>query len=569
VSTQETLNLASLKMVQDELVATIEQAAMRLEQFTHDRANGELLQECIDGIKQIRGTLSLIQLKGVDVLAEELLEHITDITLDAAPKNDRKLELLSAAFFILPRYLEYCTQTSRSMAMLLIPYINELRQARRAAPLPESYYYPFEPAQLTHTPKVAALPPSENLTAVVRRLRHMYQTGLLKVVKEEQVKPSLGIMARALERLEGLCGATQLSALWWLAGIFLQELSAQGLQLTKSRKLVLSALDREIRRLHSGGQVAIAEPVDPALMKELVYLIALSTTKDERAQAALVFYSAPLPGFSEADLLREMEFLKGPSANTLNSMAAVLSDELRSTKNILERAAQGGTELLNESPELLDTLKKVAEILGVVGLVSPAESLKQEIERIAQWQQTNAQISAEELLSVADTLLYVESAIAGLGKISLSDEKLAQINALSRDDVMTNSQIAEAEHLVIEEAESGLAMVKRALSAFMESNYDKGHIKNILATLDTVRGGMFVLGLPRAAKVVAACLEFIDESLLQGEQQAAVQHMLETFADAIISLEYYLDSIKLDKNADTSVLQIAEESLEALGYKIA
>lgn len=568
MSTQESLNLASLKMVQDELVATIEQAAMRLEQFTHDRANGELLQECIDGIKQIRGTLNLIQLKGVDLLAEELLEHITDITLDAAPKNDRKLELLTSAFFILPRYLEYCTQTSRSMAMLLLPYINELRQARRAAPLPESYYYPFEPAQFAHTPKVTALPVGENMTGVVRRLRHMYQTGLLKVVKEEQVKPSLGIMARALERLEGVCGTSQLSALWWLAGIFLQQLSAQGLQLTKSRKLLLSALDREIRRLQS-AEAALTAPVDKTLIKELLYLIALSGTKDERAQAALISYSAPSPGFSETDLLREMEFLKGPSANTLSSMAAVLSDELRSTKNILERAAQGGPELLNESPELLDTLKKVAEILGVVGLISPAESLKHEIDRIAQWQQTSAQISPEELLGVADTLLYVESAISGLGKINLSDEKLAQINALSRDDVMTNSQIAEAEHLVIEEAESGLAMVKRALSAFMESNYDKGHIKNILATLDTVRGGMFVLGLPRAAKVVAACLEFIDESLLQGEQQAAIQHMLETFADAIISLEYYLDSIKLDKNADTSVLQIAEESLEALGYKVA
>src|SRR5690606_8667743 len=193
----------------------------------------------------------------------------------------------------------------------------------------------------------------------------------------------------------------------------------------------------------------------------------------------------------------------------------------------------------------------------------------QEIERIAHWQQTKAAITADELLGVADTLLYVESAISGLGKINLSDEKLAHINALSRDDVMANSQIAEAEQLVIEEAESGLAMVKRALSAFIESNYDKGHIKNIIGTLDTVRGGMFVLGLPRAAKVVAGCLQFIDESLLQNEQQAAVQHMLETFADAIISLEYYLDSIKLDKNADTSVLQIAEESLEALGYKVA
>lgn len=566
MSTNEPLNLASLKMVQDELVATIEQAAMRLEQFTNDRANGELLQDCIDGIKQIRGTLSLIQLKGVDLLANELVEHITDITLDAEPKNDRKLELLTSAFFILPRYLEYCTQTSRSMAMLLIPYINELRLARKATPLPESHYFHFDPPQITRS--VNAAVSTENFSALVRRLRHMYQTGLLKLLQGAQIKPSLGIMIRALERLEGVCGSSQLSNLWWLSGAVLQEVSDQRLQLTKSRKLLFSALDREIKRLQFEGTAVLGRAADKTMVKELLYLIALSHSTSDKATTILNTYGVKRLAYSEAELKRESEFLKGPSANTLNSMAAVLSDELRSTKNILERAAQGGTELLKESPELLETLKKVAEILSVVGLISASNSLKQEIDRISGWQHSDVHISSEELLGVADTLLYVESSVSGLSKANLSDERLAEINSLSRDDVMANSQLAEAETLVIEEAESGLAMVKRALSSFIESNYDKGHIKNIVGTLDMVRGAMFVLSLPRAERVVSGCLQFIDDSLLHNEQPAAVQHILETFADAVISLEYYLDSIKIDKAADTSVLQIAEESLEALGYKV-
>jgi hypothetical protein len=224
--------------------------------------------------------------------------------------------------------------------------------------------------------------------------------------------------------------------------------------------------------------------------------------------------------------------------------------------------------LLAESPELVETLKKVADILAIVGLVSPSNGLKHEIEKIQRWQTSGEAVPPSELLGVADTLLYVESTIAGLGKTNLSDEKLAKINALSRDDAMANNQIAEAEKLVIDEAESGLAMVKRALSAFAESNYDKGHISNIAATLDSVRGGMFVLGLPRAAKVLAGCMLFINESLLENDQQAAIQHLMDTFADAIISLEYYLDNLKIDKKADTDVLRIAEESLEALGYKV-
>ncbi|MET0357412.1 MAG: pilus assembly protein [Cellvibrio sp.] len=568
MSANEALNIASLKMVHDELLATIEQAAVRLEQFSTDRSNGELLQSCIEGIKQIRGTLSLIQLKGVDLLAEELLEHINDITLGEDPHTDKRLDLLTMAFFMLPRYLEFCLQTSRSMALLLIPHINELRLARRAPLIPESFYFQYEPPKISRKSAKAAAPVPEDISTLVRRLRHMYQAGLLKVLQGTQIKPSFGIMCRALERLESVCGEGALSNLWWLANAALTAISEENLRITKSRKMLFSNLDREIKRLQFEGSAVFNREPDSALVKELLYLLTLSKSATEKTKVVAKAYNLRPVAYSDAELAREMEFLKGPSVNTINSMAAVLTDELHSTKNILERAAQGGTELLTEAPELVDTLKKIADILAIVGLVSPSNSLKQEIEKIQRWQTSGGAVSPNDLIGVADTLLYVESTIAGLGKTNLSDEKLARINALSRDDVIAHNQLAEAEKLVIDEIESGLAMVKRALSAFSESNYDKAHISNISSTLDSVRGGMFVLGLTRSAKIIASCIKFIDESLMEDEQQAAIQHMMDTFADAIISLEYYLDNVKIDKNADTDVLRIAEESLEALGYKV-
>lgn len=568
MSTTETLNLASLKMVQDELVATIEQSAVRLEQFAQDRNNGELLQNCIDGIKQIRGILSLIQLKGVDLLADELATHITDITLGEDEKTDAKLELLTASFFILPRYLEYCTQTTRSMPMLLIPHINELRLARRATPLPESYFYPLSAIKSNPRTLPPRQPLSEDLTVLVRRLRHMYQTALLNVLKGVQVKASLGMMTRALQRLESASTGASLSNFWWLSRATVAALAEKNMQLGKGRKMLFSAIEREIKRFQFEGSAVLERDVDPALQKELLYLLALSNSESEQSQTVLSAYGIGKLVYTEAELAREMEFLNGPSANTISSMVTVLTDELHSTKNILERAAQGGSELLSESPELVETLKRVADILAIVGLVAPSNSLKQEISKISDWQMNHKSVSSDELLVVADTLLYVESTIAGLSNANLSDEKVAQINALSRDAAMANNQIAEAEKIVIEEAEAGLLLVKRALSAFAESNYDKGHIRNIVGTLDSVRGGMFLLGLPRAAKVLAGCMRFVDEDLLANDQHPAVQHLLETFADAVISLEYYLDAIKMDKNADTSVLQIAEESLQALGHNV-
>lgn len=568
MSANDTLNIASLKMVHDELIATIEQSAIRLEQFSIDRNNGELLQSCIDGIKQIRGILNVIELKGVDLLADELVEHINQITLGDDPATDKKLDLLTSAFFMLPRYLEFCAQTSRSMSMLLIPHVNELRQARRVASLPESYYFQFEPLSVSRLNVSSSISEQEDVPALVRRLRHMYQVGMLKVLQGNQIRPSIGMMCRALERLESVCGGSPLGNLWWLANATLTAINEENVRITKSRKMLFSSLDREIKRLQFEGRAVFNREPDAAIVKELLYILGLSKSTSEKTLAAAKAYGLSPLSYSDIELEREMEFLKGPSANTINSMVSVLTDELHGTKNILERAAQGGVELLTETPELLDTLKKIADILAIVGLGSPSSSLKLEIEKISQWQTAGVKVEASELLGVADTLLYVESSIAGLGKANLSDEKLAKINSLARDDVMSNNQIAEAEKLVLDEIESGIGMVKRALSAFAESHYDKAHIANISGTLDSVRGGMFVLGLPRAAKVIAGCMRFIDEVLLEYEQPAAIQSMLETFADAVISLEYYLDSVRIEKNADTEVLRIAEESLDALGYKV-
>jgi hypothetical protein len=249
-------------------------------------------------------------------------------------------------------------------------------------------------------------------------------------------------------------------------------------------------------------------------------------------------------------------------------MAAVLKDELRSTKEILENASQMGEDGIADYDELIQTLNKVADILSVVGLVSASNTLKEELVKIESWKASNVPTDPKELIEVADALLYVESTISGLEKLNLSDEELNMANSLARREVIASTQLAEAELLVIQEAESGLALVKRALNSYSESNYDNAHIQNVASTLNTVRGGLIVLNLGRAAAVVAGCVQFVEQKLLEGNHAVAMQQLLETFADAIIGLEYYLDSLKTDIDSDDSVLTIAENSLEALGFQV-
>ena len=561
----EVVNLSSLSLVSDELVITIEQSAGQLEQFYADRANKALLDTCISGIEQISGTLRLIQLHGADLLAEEILLAARELLETEEANLDENLSVITASFFILPRYLEYVQQTRKGMPVLLIPYINELRQHRRTTLLTDAYFFDVDVS--AQHPAVGHTVIGEDFVALVRRLRHMYQVGLLNTLQGKQTKSALGIMARALERLESISGDRPMGKLWWVASAALTAMSSANMELTKTRKLLLTAIDRRIKSLLKGLSELEQNPSEDLLVS-LVYLIALSDKPDSKAEQVLSTFSVEALGVTDAELRSERESLKGPSANTVASVAAVLKDELRTTKDILENASEAGITSLDDCGELIATLGKVADILAVVGLSAASNTLKEEIVKIEAWRNDSDGVDAKALLDVADALLYVESTVSGLEMLNLSDEKLAKVNSLTRREVIAASQLFEAELLVVKEAESGLALVKRALSSFSDSNYDRGHIQNVGATLNSVRGGMIVLNLPRAAAVVVCCIEFIDGSLMQSEQPAALRQLLETFADAIIGLEYFLDAVRTDKDADDGVLEIAEESLQALGYRV-
>jgi len=567
VSHGSKVNLSSLNLVHDELVSSIEQAASKLEEFVGKMEDGELLQACIEGMQQISGTLSLVQLHGADLLAKEILALANEITI-GDEGIEARLSAMTNAFFIVPRYLEYTLQTKRGMPVLLIPFVNELRQVRHEKPLQESYFFDVDLTKGRSLAGQGSAVLSEDLTAVVRRLRHMYQVGLVRLLRGKQVKPSLGMMQRAMERLSSVSGNRPLGTLWRVTAAALAAMAEQGMEVNKERKLLFGAIDRQIKRLQQEGQKALDQEAPKLLVKDCVYLVAASGSEAEEAKAiANAFGYTPL-NYLDRDLVREREVLRGPSATTVNSVAAVLKDELNTIKDVLERASQSGIEGITDFEELIGNLEKVAEILAVVGLVAPSSALKDETKKVKEWKNKPDSVDAKSMIDLADTVLYVESTISGLEMSNLSDEKLTRANSIARKEVIASSQLAEAEMVVLKEAESGLSLVKRALNSFAESNYDRGHIKNVAATLNSVRGGMAVLSLKRASKVVAACVDFVENTLLHNDQPAALQHLLETFADAVIGLEYYLDAVKSDKDAGDDVLEVAEESLEALGHPV-
>jgi len=269
--------------------------------------------------------------------------------------------------------------------------------------------------------------------------------------------------------------------------------------------------------------------------------------------------------YTDKDLARERDALYGPSAHTVMSLAKVLQAELSASKKVLENAAQSSTQKIDDMDAFVGSLSKVSEILSVVGLVEPGKTLKKEIERIRGWDDLEDGPDTEEMVEVANTLLYLESSVFALEHNKLNGDQISSVNKVGQNEAIASSELVEAGRIVLEECEAGLALTKRALSSYLESNYDSNHISNIAKTLNTVRGGMLMLKKPRAAELLAKCVAFVEEILMAKEHPPALQELLETFADAVIAIEYYLDSATATLAMDESVLQVAEDALEALG----
>ncbi len=561
---QRAVNLTSLNIVKNEFLVTIQLATNQLEQFITSRERQDLIQACLESFQQIEGVLRVVELRGADMLAGEIVSALKTVPTDSDASYDAMLASVSTASFVVTRYFEYVQQFERSMPVLLLPFINDLRAARKLPLLPDSYFLVMNAdGEPKHSNTV------DSFTGdAARRFRHMFQVGLLGVLQGQNADYSLGLMQRALERTAAMASGKSFEKVLWAASVSLRAIREKHMSLYTTRKMLFSALDRQLKQLVQQGESFLDVPTDASLLREFIYIVAVSGSESEQAKAVRSAFAVMPMGYSEADVEEELNNLRGPGLSTVQSVAEVIREELRSSKNALEMASQGGGDIVTTYPDMIASLTRIADTLSVVGLASPGQVLRDQVKKISQWDSDGHAANGGELIEVADTLLYIESTVSALQNINLSQSKLAETNALGKDQIIAQSQLAEAEKVVIDEAQAGLSLIKRAMASYAESGYDSIHISNLGKSLNSVRGALILMNMSRAAKVAESCIQFVDTKLLRGDASGAIQQLMETFADAVMSLEYFLEAYIAVHKQDNSILEIAEESVKALGYPV-
>jgi hypothetical protein len=86
----------------------------------------------------------LVELRAGTLLCQEAVTMANDVPVGANDDKDILLTTLNSALFILRRYVEYYHQQRADHPELLLPVINDLREARREKPYPESCFFDID-----------------------------------------------------------------------------------------------------------------------------------------------------------------------------------------------------------------------------------------------------------------------------------------------------------------------------------------------------------------------------------------------------------------------------------------
>ncbi len=556
----------TLHIVAKELGATLNDARASLEAYAERPDQRVLLEKCADQLHSAHGVLRLVEVYGAALLAEEM-EHVTRYLLSSG--NDQKrqvdgLDALMRAMVQLPTYLERVLSGGRDLALVLLPLLNDLRSVRGSPLLSEGTLLLLNlksdqnaaPQSLTQGEQ------SISVAQWARRLRPRFQIGLLGYIRGERTVQNLEILAKVTEKLEQVATTQPVFQLWWVTGAILEAVRANGLEGSATLKRLLGQADRQIKALYELGEARYCEDPPIDLLNNLLYYVARATTSGGRI-------SAVRASFKLAELLpvddtieQERESLSAPSVKLMRTVAAAIKEDLSKVKDVLDIFVRRGGGQSAELLPQLELLKKISDTLGVLGLGELRQRVQDEIQALSQIIQDGKPPSEDSLVRVAGVLLSVED--------SLDDQLVRLIlpqAAESTADVPLDQdhefkQVSEA---VLRECIVNLARIKEAVSAAVQkpNEFSAQGLDNVPQLLRGITAGLLMLGKGRAVELMDAIGKQV-RVLIEPGAPPPEPVRLERVADAIVSIEYYMETLQNGRTDPWYMLDNAETCLKTL-----
>jgi chemosensory pili system protein ChpA (sensor histidine kinase/response regulator) len=113
----------------------------------------------------------------------------------------------------------------------------------------------------------------------------------------------------------------------------------------------------------------------------------------------------------------------------------------------------------------------------------------------------------------------------------------------------------------------GISLVKEAIEGFLNAPGNEDPLSPVSVILNGVCGKLHSAGLGREAAIITSAQEFIISEMLES-RQTPDEGMLLHLADAICSIEFYLECLRDGRIFGSRMLELAEDHVAALGFPV-
>ena len=557
----------ALAVVSNELMETIRNAHLALEDCVDGRGGSAALVRCGQLLHQVGGALKIAETYGAALLAEEMESVCAYLaTLRAGKGREDGLDALTRAMVQLPIYIERLLGGGRDIALVLLPLLNDLRAARGQPLLSEGTLLLLNLSPQSKGKSAAPHKASgEDPVYVARKLRPKFQLALLGWIQGGDNARHLDTLASVTQALESAANRDDMFQLWWVAGGVLESLRNGGLETSVALKRLLGQTDRQMKLMIDEGVEAFDNHPVTDLLNNLLYYVARSSHAGERiSEIRSAFNLAELlPGDEQVEHAREA--LSAPSVKLMETVAGAIKEDLARVKDVLDIFVRTGMSNASELVPQLDLLKKISDTLGVLGLGELRGDIDSEIDRLKTVVSGGGAVDEQTIIEIASTLLQVEDRLdQQLVRLIVPADPVHELDpepALEPDEDADYKQVAEA---VMRESIINLARIKETYSQSIASKGSSQGIDAVPGLIRGIKAGLLMLNKTRAMNVVEKVGELLVLALSGSGPSRLTQKETDRVADAIVSIEYYMETVKAGRSEPWYMLDNAEACLSVL-----
>ena len=548
----------SLLWIKGALDSTLESARQGLERYVEDD-DSEGLEDCLRSVRQTHGTLRMVEVRGGAMLAEEM-EALAQAVADGAVQDtEPALEVLTRGLIQLPDYLERIVGGQEDVPLALLSLINDMRSAQGRPLLSESDVFARDISQ-----RRQAVEPVErtgeavgDAQAVARKLRPKFQRALLGWYRNDNKPKFLKALSKISEKLEEASETPPVFQLWWVAGGVFEALLDGGIEADVSLKQRVGRLDREVKRLAMEGENAFREDAPDELLNTLLYYVGRARSEGERVQRIRESFGLEefLPDSERVEAVERS--LTGPNRSLMETVSSAIKEDIARVKDALDIHVRLEGSDPQDLAQQTEILAKVADTLGMLGLEDLKESVGHQGRVLTELSDGTRPVEDSTLLQIASTLIEAEQEL---------DREMRAAAGGARHEAEEDDQDPEISGAVIRECIVNIARIKERIQDFVKAPTRKELLEPIPQLVSQIQGSLNLLELDRAGEILEATAHYIRDRIFAAGQAPSEQD-LDRLADAVVSTEFYLETMQQGRGRPESMLDNAEHCISELGYR--